>query len=142
MTKSSFSLYEPKIHQNYPKWCLERELRHSWLFQVKKFFFRNFKFFELFCRSGIMKFFRKAKSSFSLYEPKIHQNYPKWCLERELRHSWLFQVKKSFFNNFKFFQLFCTMPAKSLGTLTSISKVKTNHPPLPHGTMLVYYQTG
>ena len=35
-----------------------------------------------------------------------------------------------------------TMPAKSLGTLTSISKVKTNHPPLPHGTMLVYYQTG
>ena len=35
-----------------------------------------------------------------------------------------------------------TMPAKSLGTLTSISKVKTNHPPLPHGTVLVYYQTG
>ena len=35
-----------------------------------------------------------------------------------------------------------TMPAKSLGTLTSNSKVKTNHPPLPHGTMLVYYQTG
>ena len=35
-----------------------------------------------------------------------------------------------------------TMPAKSLGTLTSISKVKTNHPPLPHGTMLVYYQMG
>ena len=35
-----------------------------------------------------------------------------------------------------------TMPAKSLGTLTSIYKVITNHPPLPHGTMLVYYQTG
>ena len=35
-----------------------------------------------------------------------------------------------------------TMPAKSLGTLTSISKVKINHPPLPHGTALVYYETG
>ena len=35
-----------------------------------------------------------------------------------------------------------SMPARSLGTLTSISKVKINHPPLPHGTMLVYYQTG
>ena len=43
---------------------------------------------------------------------------------------------------FIFLRLRPTMPAKSLGTLTSISKVKTNHPPLPHGTMLVYYQTG
>ena len=34
------------------------------------------------------------------------------------------------------------MPAKSLGTLTSISKVKINHPPFPYRTMLVYYQTG
>ena len=57
--KSSFSLYEPKIHRNYPKLCLECELRYSWLFQVKKFF-RNFKFFELFCRSGLMKFFRNV----------------------------------------------------------------------------------
>ena len=35
-----------------------------------------------------------------------------------------------------------TMPAKDLGTLTSISKVKINHPTLPYRTMLVYYQTG
>ena len=34
------------------------------------------------------------------------------------------------------------MPAKNLGTLTSICKVKINHPPLPYRTMLVYYQTG
>ena len=96
MAKSSFSLYEPKIHRNYPKWCLERELRYSWLFQVKKVLLKILNFFQLFCMSGVMKFFRKAKSSFSLYEPKIHRNYPKLCLECELRYSWLFQVKKFF----------------------------------------------
>ena len=33
------------------------------------------------------------------------------------------------------------MSANSLGKLTSIFKVKINHPPLPYRTMLVYYQT-
>ena len=31
------------------------------------------------------------------------------------------------------------MPAKSLGILTSLCKVKLSHPPLPQGIMLVYY---
>ena len=53
-----------------------------------------------------MKFFRKAKSSFSLYEPKIHRNYPKWCLEHELRFSWLFQVKKVFLEISNFLNFF------------------------------------
>ena len=51
-----------------------------------------------------MKFFKITKSSFSLYEPKIHQNYPKCCSERELRLFWLFQDKKFFLN----FQIFLT----------------------------------
>ena len=107
MAKSSFSLYEPKIHRNYPKLCLERELRYSWLFQVKKIFLEILNFLNFFVGPGSWNFSGMGKSSFSLYVPKIHQNYPKWCLERELRHSWLFQVKKSFFKNFKFFELFC-----------------------------------
>ena len=133
MTKSSFSLYEPKIHQNYPKLCLEGELRHSWLFQVKSFF-KNFKFFEPFCRSGVMKFFRKAKSLFSLYEPKIHRNYPKWCLERELRYSWLFQVKKSFLEISNFLNFFVGPGSLNISEMAKSSfslyepKIHRNYP--------------
>ena len=57
MTKYLYSKYEPKIHRNYPKCCSERELRLSWWFRVKNFL-EKFQIFELFCRSGVMKFFK------------------------------------------------------------------------------------
>ena len=106
MAKSSFSLYEPKIHRNYPKWCLERELRYSWLFQVKKVFLKITNLLNFFVFPGSLNFSEMAKSSFSLYEPKIHRNYPKWCWERELRYSWLFQVKKIFLEISNFLNFF------------------------------------
>ena len=64
------------------------------------------KFFELLCRSGpgSRNFSKVTKSSFSFYEPKFHQNYPKCCCERELRLYWLFREKIFF----KYFQIFLT----------------------------------
>ena len=38
--RSLYSKYEPKTHWNYPKCCSERELRLSWWFRVKKFFWK------------------------------------------------------------------------------------------------------
>ena len=52
MAKSSFSLYEPKIHRNYPKLRLEGELRHSLLFQVKKVFLKILNFLNFFVGPG------------------------------------------------------------------------------------------
>ena len=78
MTKSSFSLYEPKIHQNYPKCYSERELRLFWLFREKNFFLKFPNFLNFFAGPGSCNFSKMAKSSFSLYEPKIRQNYPKF----------------------------------------------------------------
>ena len=40
ITRSLYSKYEPKTHRNYPKCCSERELRLSWWFWVKKFFWK------------------------------------------------------------------------------------------------------
>ena len=84
------------MHQNYPKCCSERELRHFWLFREKIFFLKFPNFFNFFAGPGSGNFSKMTKSSFSLYEPKIHQNYPKCCSELELRLFWVFREKQIF----------------------------------------------
>ena len=46
ITRSLYSKYEPKTHRNYPKCCSERELRLSWWFRVKKFFWKTSNFWN------------------------------------------------------------------------------------------------
>ena len=96
ITRSLYSKYEPKIHLNYPKYCSERELRLSWLFQVKKIFRTISNIFNWFAGPASWNFSKITRSLYSKYEPKIHRNYPKYCSDRELRLSWWFRVKKFF----------------------------------------------
>ena len=96
ITRSLYSKYEPKTHRNYPKCCSERELRLSWWFWVKNFFWKISNFWTFLQVWGSWNFSKITRSLYSKYEPKIHRNYPKCCSERELRLSWWFRVKKIF----------------------------------------------
>ena len=74
MTKFFLVSYGPEIHWNLHKWCSGRILKLFRLFGAKNKFCINFSFFEFFCISGVMHFFREiTKFFFESYGPEIHQ---------------------------------------------------------------------
>ena len=108
ITKFFFETYGPEIHQKLHKWCCGRFLKLFRLFRAKKKFCINFSFFEFFCISGVMHFFREiTKFFFETYGPEIHQKLHKWCCGRILKLFRLFRAKKKFCINFSFFEFFC-----------------------------------
>ena len=102
-TKSPFSQYEPKIHRNYLKLCSEHKSNLCWLFGLEKIFRKVSNFLNFFAGPGSWNISKMTKSSFLLYEPKIHRNYLKWWSEHKSNLSWLFWLKKKIGENFPIF---------------------------------------
>ena len=107
MTNFFFERYRPEICRGLHKWCCEQILRHLRLFRAKKKIFKNLKFFDFFCISGVTDFLKNDQLFFERYRPEICCGLHKWCCEQILRHLRLFRAKKNFFKNLKFFDFFC-----------------------------------
>ena len=60
MTNFFFERYRPEICRGLHKWCCEQILRHLTLFRAKKSFFKNWKFFDFFCISGVTDFLKNG----------------------------------------------------------------------------------
>ena len=58
MANYFFEKYRPEICCGLHKWCCEQILRHLRLFRAKKIFFKNWKFFDFFCISGVTDFLK------------------------------------------------------------------------------------
>ena len=90
MTNFFFERYRPEICRGLHKWCCEQILRHLGCFERKKFFFKNLKFFDFFCISGVTDFLKNDQLLF--------WEIPAWNL------SWTAQMVLR--TNFKAFRLF------------------------------------
>ena len=64
MTNFFFERYRPEICRGLHKWCCEQILRHLRLFWAKKKFFKNLKFFDFFCISGVTDFLKNDQRLF------------------------------------------------------------------------------
>ena len=64
MTNFFFERYWPEICRGLHKWCCKQILRHLRLFRAKKFFFKNWKFFDFFCISGVTDFLKNDQLLF------------------------------------------------------------------------------
>ena len=64
MTNFFFERYRPEICRGLHKWCCEQILRHLRLFRAKKNFFKNLKFFDFFCISGVTDFLKNDQLLF------------------------------------------------------------------------------
>ena len=107
MTNFFSEKYRPEICHGLHKWCCEQILRHLRLFRAKKFFFKNWKFFDFFAYPGL-RFLEKWPTSFFRDTGlKFFVDLQKWCCERIIRRFGSFRAKKIFFKNLKFFDFFC-----------------------------------
>ena len=64
MANYFFEKYRPEICRGLQKWCCEQILRHLRLFWAKKIFFKNWKFFDFFCISGVTDFLKNDQLLF------------------------------------------------------------------------------
>ena len=64
MTNFFFERYRPEIFCGLQKWCCERIIRRFGSFRVKKIFFKNLKFFDFFCISGVTDFLKNDQLLF------------------------------------------------------------------------------
>ena len=64
MANYFFEKYWPEICRGLHKWCCEQILRHLRLFRAKKNFFKNLKFFDFFCISGVTDFLKNDQLLF------------------------------------------------------------------------------
>ena len=107
MANYFFEKYRPEICRGLHKWCCEQILRHLRLFRAKKKFFKNWKFFDFFCISGVTDFLKNDQLLF--------WEIPAWnflwttemVLRTNYKHFGSFRAKKIFFKNLKFFDFFC-----------------------------------
>ena len=64
MTNFFFERYRPEICRGLHKWCCERIIRRFGSFRAKKKFFKNLKFFDFFCISGVTDFLKNDQLLF------------------------------------------------------------------------------
>ena len=64
MANYFFEKYRPEICRGLHKWCCERILRCFRSFRAKKNFFKNWKFFDFFCISGVTDFLKNDQLLF------------------------------------------------------------------------------
>ena len=100
-----FEKYWPEICRGLHKWCCEQILRHLRLFRGNKNFFKNWKFFDFFCISGVTDFLKNDQLFWEIRAWNF-RGLHKWCCERILRHFRLFRAKKFFFQKLEIFWLF------------------------------------
>ena len=100
MTNYFFAKYRPEIFRGLHKWCCERIIRRFGSFRAKKFFFKNLKFFDFFCISGVTDFLKNDQLAWNLL----------WTAQMVLRTNFkAFKVVSSakfFFQKLEIFWLF------------------------------------
>ena len=106
MTNFFFERYRPEIFCGLQKWCCERIIRRFWSFRAKKNFFKNLKFFDFFCISGVTDF---LKNDQLLFWEIPAWNFS-WTAQMVLRTNhkvfWLVSSEKKIFQKFEIFWLF------------------------------------
>ena len=108
MTNFFFERYGLEIFRGLHKWCCEQILRHLRLFRAKKNFFKNWKFFDFFCISGVTDFLRNDQL---LFWEILAWNLS-WTAQMVLRTNykafWVVSSEKKIFSKIlKFFDFFC-----------------------------------
>ena len=107
MTNYFFAKYRPEIFHGLHKWCYERIIRRFGSFQAKKNFFKNLKFFDFFCISGVTDFLKNDQLLFW----EIPAWNLLWTAQMVLRTNFkAFKVvssEKKFFKNWRSFDFFC-----------------------------------
>ena len=107
MANYFFEKYRPEICRGLHKWCCEQILRHLRLFRVKKNFFKNWKFFDFFCISGVTDFLKNDQLLFW----EIPAWNLSWTAQMVLRTNLkAFKVvsrEQKFFQKLEIFWLFC-----------------------------------
>ena len=96
MTNFFFESYRSEIFRGLHKWCCERIIRCFGSFRAKKFFFKNLKFFDFFCISGVTDFLKNDQLLFWEIRAWKFRGLHKWCCERILRRFRSFRAKKIF----------------------------------------------
>ena len=97
MANYFFEKYRPEICRGLHKWCCEQILRHLRLFQAKKNFFKNLKFFDFFCISGVTDFLKN--------DQRLFWEIPAWnlswtaqmVLRTNFKAFWVVSSEKKFF---------------------------------------------
>ena len=103
MANYFFEKYRPEICRGLHKWCCEQILRHLRLFRAKKNFFKNWKFFDFFCISGVTDF---LKNDQILFWEKLAWNLS-WTAQMVLRTNFkAFKVVSSEKKNFQKLEIF------------------------------------
>ena len=106
MTNFFFERYRPEICRGLHKWCCERILRCFRSFRAKNFFFKNWKFFDFFCISGVTDFLKNDQLLFW----EIPAWNLSWTAQMVLRTNFkAFKVvssEKNFFQKLEIFWLF------------------------------------
>ena len=106
MTNFFFERYRPKICRGLHKWCCERILRRFRSFWAKKIFFKNWKFFDFSCISGVTDFLKNDQLLFW----EIPAWNLSWTAQMVLRTNFkAFKVvssEKKFFQKFEIVWLF------------------------------------
>ena len=106
MTNFFFERYGPEIFCGLHKWCCERILRRFRLFRAKQIFFKNWKFFDFFCISGVTDFLKNDQLLFW----EIPTGNLSWTAQMVLRTNFkAFNVvssEKNFFQKLEIFWLF------------------------------------
>ena len=106
MANYFFEKYRPEICRGLHKWCCEQILRHLRLFWGNKNFFKNWKFFDFFCISGVTDFLKNDQLLFW----EIPAWNLSWTAQMVLRTNFkAFKVvssEKNFFQKLEIFWLF------------------------------------
>ena len=107
MANYFFEKYRPEICRGLHKWCCEQILRHLRLLRAKKIFFKNLKFFDFFCISGVTDFLKNDQRLFW----EIPTGNLSWTAQMVLRTNfkafWVVSNEKNFFVCSQFFDFFC-----------------------------------
>ena len=114
MANYFFEKYRPEIFCGLHKWCCEQILRHLRLFRAKKNFFKNWRFFDFFCISGVTDFLKNGQLLFW----EIPAWNLSWTAQMVLRTNykafWLVSSEKNFFQKFEIFLTFFAYPGSQI----------------------------
>ena len=106
MTNYFFAKYRPEICRGLHKWCCERIIRRFGSFRAKKNFFKNLKFFDFFCISGVTDFLKNDQLLFWEIRAWNFSWTAQMVLQTNFKRFRLFRGKKIFFLKICFFWLF------------------------------------
>ena len=106
MTNFFFERYRPEIFCGLQKWCCERIIRRFGSFRAKKNFFKNLKFFDFFCISGVTDFLKNDQLLFWEIRAWNFSWTAQMVLQTNFKRFRLFRGKKIFFLKICFFWLF------------------------------------